>query len=121
MDLSTMNTGSTVTKGSTEMKRNIDCKQIVAAVVPEDGVIKDNVSKNLIFKDTSSKELVETLAAKKVAQVRQGRSRGSAQVKVKCRELQIGSFRCRVLTCCSCFLIFVGCFTLEAVIFFSMI
>ena len=91
MDLSTMNTGNTVNTESTKTKRNTDCKRNVAAVVPEDVVTKDSVSKDLFSKDTSTKELVKPVAAKEVAQVSKVRSGGSAQVKVKRRELQMQS------------------------------
>ena len=89
MDLSTMNTGNTVNTESTKTKRNTDCKRNVAAVVPEDVVTKDSVSKDLFSKDTSTKELVKPVAAKEVAQASKVRSGGSAQVKVKRRELQM--------------------------------
>ena len=93
MDLSTMNTGNTVNTDSTETKqtkRNTCCGCCsVAAVVPEDVVTKDLVTKGT--KDPLTKDPVTHVATQEVAQVTKGRSGGSAQVKVKRRELQMKS------------------------------
>ena len=93
MDLSTMNTGNTVNTDSTETKqtkRNTCCGcSSVAAVVPEDVVAKDLVTKGT--KDSLTKDPVNHVATQEVAQVTKGRSGGSAKVKVKRRELQMKS------------------------------
>ena len=93
MDLSTMNTGNTVNTVSTETKqtkRNTCCGcSSVAAVVPEDVVAKDLVSKGT--KDSLTKDPVNHAATQEVAQVTKGRSGGSANVKAKRRELQMKS------------------------------
>ena len=93
MDLSTMNTGNTVNTDSTETKqtkRNTCCGcSSVAAVVPEDVVTKDLVTKGT--KDSLTKGPVNHVATQEVAQVTKGRSGGSAKVKVKRRELQMKS------------------------------
>ena len=93
MDLSTMNTGNTVNIDSTETKqtkRNTCCGcSSVAAVVPEDVVAKDLVTKGT--KDSLTKDPVNHVATQEVAQVTKGRSGGSAKVKVKRRELQMKS------------------------------
>ena len=93
MDLSTMNTGNTVNTDSTETKqtkRNTCCGcSSVAAVVPEDVVAKDLVTKGT--KDSLTKDRVNHVATQEVAQVTKGRSGGSAKVKVKRRELQMKS------------------------------
>ena len=93
MDLSTMNTGNTVNTDSTETKqtkRNTCCGcSSVAAVVPEDVVTKDLVTKGT--KDSLIKDPVNHVATQEVAQVTKGRSGGSAKVKVKRRELQMKS------------------------------
>ena len=59
--------------------------------MPEDVVTKDSVSKDLVSKDTSTKELVKAVVTQEVAQVSKVRAGGSAQVKVKRRELQMQS------------------------------
>ena len=93
MDLSTMNTGNTVNTDSTETKqtkRNTCCGcSSVAAVVPEDVVAKDLVTKGT--KDSLTKDPVNHVATQEVAQVTKGRSGGSANVKAKRRELQMKS------------------------------
>ena len=93
MDLSTMTTGNTVNTESTETKqtkRNTCCGcSSVAAVVPEDVVAKDLVTKGT--KDSLTKDPVNHVATQEVAQVTKGRSGGSAKVKVKRRELQMKS------------------------------
>ena len=93
MDLSTMNTGNTVNTDSTETKqtkRNTCCGcSSVAAVVPEDVVAKDLVTKGT--KDSLTKDPVNHVATQEVAQVTKGRSGGSAKVKVKRRKLQMKS------------------------------
>ena len=93
MDLSTMNTGNTLNTDSTETKqtkRNTCCGcGSVAAVVPEDVVAKDLVTKGT--KDSLTMDPVNHAATQEVAQVTKGRSGGSAQVKVKRRELQMKS------------------------------
>ena len=93
MDLSTMNTGNTVNTDSTETKqtkRNTCCGcSSVAAVVPEDVVAKDLVTKGT--KDSLTKDPVNHVATQEVAQVTKGRSGGSAKVKAKRRELQMKS------------------------------
>ena len=93
MDLSTMNTGNTVNTDSTETKqtkRSTCCGcSSVAAVVPEDVVAKDLVTKGT--KDSLTKDPVNHVATQEVAQVTKGRSGGSAKVKVKRRELQMKS------------------------------
>ena len=93
MDLSTMNTGNTVNTDSTETKqtkRNTCCGcSSVAAVVPDDVVTKDLVTKGT--KDSLTKDPVNHVATQEVAQVTKGRSGGSAKVKVKRRELQMKS------------------------------
>ena len=93
MDLSTMNTGNTVNIDSTETKqtkRNTCCGcSSVAAVVPEDVVAKDLVTKGT--KDSLTKDPVNHVATQEYAQVTKGRSGGSAKVKVKRRELQMKS------------------------------
>ena len=66
-----------------------------------DVVTKDVVSENLVS------DPVNHVATQEVAQVK-GRSGGSAKVKVKRREPEFV-----VLTCCSRFPMFAGCFTLE--------
>ena len=107
-----MNTDSTETK---QTKRNTDCGcRSVAAFVPEDVVGKDLVTEGT--KDSLPKDPVNHVATQEVAQVTKGRSGGSAKVKAKRRELQMKSAE----TCCSRFLMIVGCFILEAVVFFSM-
>ena len=98
-----------------QTKQNTDCKRNVAAVVPVDVVTKDVVSKDLVSKDTSTKDPVNHVATQEVARVK-GRSGGSAKVKVS-----VGNLNFVVLTCCSRFPMFAGCFTLEVAIFFSMI
>ena len=91
--LSTMNTGNTVNTDSTETKqtkRNTCCGcSSVAAVVPEDVVAKDLVTKGT--KDSLTKDPVTHVATHEVAQVTKGRSGGSAKVKAKRRELQMKS------------------------------
>ena len=116
MDLSTMNIGNTVNTDSTETKqtkRNTCCGcSSVAAVVPEDVVAKDLVTKGT--KDSLTKD-PDHVATQEVAQVTKGRSGGSAKVKAKRRELQMKSadmlqsfsYVCRM-------------FHLEAVAFFSI-
>ena len=93
MDLSTMNTGNTVNTDSTETKqtkRNTCCGcSSVAAVLPEDVVAKDLVTKGT--KDSLTKDPVNHVATQEVAQVTKGRSGGSAKVKAKRRELQMKS------------------------------
>ena len=93
MDLSTMNTGNTVNNDSTETKqtkRNTCCGcSSVAAVVPEDVVAKDLVTKGT--QDSLTKDPVNHVATQEVAQVTKGRSGGSAKVKAKRRELQMKS------------------------------
>ena len=93
MDLSTVNTGNTVNTDSTETKqtkRNTDCGcRSVAAVVPEDVVAKDLVTKGT--KDSVTKDPVNHVATQEVAQVTKGRSGGSAKVKAQRRELQMKS------------------------------
>ena len=75
---------------STETKRYTDCTRNVAAVVPEDVVTKESVSKALVSKDTTEGTCQNLLSlTQKVAWVSKGRSGGSAQVKVKRRELQM--------------------------------
>ena len=90
MDLSTMNTGNTVNTDSTETKqtkRNTCCGcSSVAAVVPEDVVAKDLVTKGT--KDSLTKDPVNHVATQEVAQVTKDRSGGSAKVKAN-----VGSFR----------------------------
>ena len=82
-----MNTNSTETK---QAKRNTDCGcRSVAAVVPEDVVAKDLVTKGT--KDSLAKDPANHVATQEVAQVTKGRSGGSAKVKVKRRELQMKS------------------------------
>ena len=77
---------------STETKRYTDCTRNVAAVVPEDVVTKESVSKALVSKDTTEGTCQNLLSlTQKVAWVSKGRSGGSAQVKVKRRELQMQS------------------------------
>ena len=92
-DLSTMNTGNPVNTDSTETKqtkRNTCCGcSSVAAVVPEDVVAKDLVTKGT--KDSLTKDPVNHVATQEVAQVTKGRSGGSAKVKAKRRELQMKS------------------------------
>ena len=93
MDLSTMNTGNTVNPDSTETKqtkRNTCCGcSSVAAVVPEDVVAKDLVTKGT--KASLTKDPVNHVATQEIAQVTKGRSGGSAKVKAKRRELQMKS------------------------------
>ena len=93
MDLSTLNTRNTVNTNSTETKqtkRNTDCGcRSVAAVVPEDVVAKDLVTKGT--KDSLTKDPVNHVATQEVAQVTKDRSGGSTQVKAKRRELQMKS------------------------------
>ena len=88
-----MNTGNTVNPDSTETKqtkRNTCCGcSSVAAVVPEDVVAKDLVTKGT--KDSLTKDPVNHVATQEVAQVTKGRSGGSAKVKAKRRELQMKS------------------------------
>ena len=116
MDLS-MNTGNTVNTDSTETKqtkRNTCCGcSSVAAVVPENVVTKDLVTKGT--KDSLTKDPVNHVATQEIAQVTKGRSGDSAKVKVKRRELQMKS-----ADMLQSFSLFAGCFILEAVTFFSM-
>ena len=98
MDLSTMNTGNTVNTDSTETKqtkRNTCCGcSSVAAVVPEDVVAKDLVTKGT--KDSLTKDPVNHVATQEVAQVTKGRSVVIFQSFVKIAHLD----RALVLGCC---------------------
>ena len=90
MDLSTMNTGNTVNTDSTETKqtkRNTCCGcSSVAAVVPEDVVAKDLVTKGT--KDSLTKDPCESCCHSGGCAGHQGRSGGSAKVKAN-----VGNFR----------------------------
>ena len=97
-----MNTGNPVNTQSTETKRNTDCKRDVAVVVPEDVVTKDSVSEDLVSKDAPTKDPVKHVATK------EGRSGGSAQVKVKRRELQVQSADMLQSFPCVCRMFFFG-------------
>ena len=84
-----MNTGNTVNTDTEtkQTKRNTCCGcSSVAAVVPEDVVAKDLVTKGT--KDSLTKDPVNHVATQEVAQVTKGRSGGSAKVKAN-----VGSFR----------------------------
>ena len=124
MDLSTVKTGSTVNTRNTvnrestktkQTKQTADCKRDVAAVVPMDVMTQDVVSKDLVSKDTSTKDPVNHVATQEVR-----RSRVGQEVLPRSRS-SVGNLNFVVLTCCSRFSMFAGCFTLEVAIFFSMI
>ena len=87
MDLSTMNTGNTDSTETKQTKRNTCCGcSSVAAVVPEDVVAKDLVTKG---KDSMTKDPVNHVATQEVAQVTKGRSGGSANVKANTIETDV--------------------------------
>ena len=64
--------------------------------------------KTLVSQDTSSKELVKPGVTQEVAQVSKGRSGGSAQVKVKRRELQMQSANMWQSFSCVCRMFYFG-------------
>ena len=86
-----------------------------AGAFKETLLTQDVVSKDMVSTGTLTKDTVHHVATREVAQVTQGMSGGFAKIRA-----DVGTFRCRALTCCSRFHLCVGYLTPKAVVFFGM-